>query len=174
MCPLSIMSASPAGRLETDGWSHLRAPSLTSLGLVLAVTRQPQHRPTPASPGVPPQTFSDHGDGGLMAGILKERTPGRSCITLCDLALQESQHYFHRNLLIRSKSPKPVHIQEEGNQAPPLIGRNAKALGGRGWDWKYCYSHLWKIKYLFTSIIFKRRNYLYIYCISRLEASIYL
>ena len=69
---------------------------------------------------------------GSKAATLKERTPGKSHITFCGLPLQESQHYFHPNLLIRSKSPKPVHIQEEGKQTPPLIGRNAKALGGWG------------------------------------------
>lgn len=143
-------------------WHHLQVPSRTYLGVGAGCHLGAS---APLHMGISMGSLRRHSQS--MVQGCKGRHPKR------ENARRRLYHFLWPILRSvtalfppQSIHQKQGHIQEEGNQTPPV-----KVLGagdGRELDL------LWKIKYLFIWIIFKITNYLYIYYMNRLEASISL
>ena len=61
------------------------------------------------------------GEQGIQEGI-----EGGSCSALSDQASEVTHCHLYQVAFIRSKSPSPVHTQEEGNEASPFDGNSVK------------------------------------------------
>lgn len=137
-------------------WHHLQSPSRTYLGVGAGCPLGPQRLSTWTFPWGHSTDILRAWCRVVKAGILRERTVGGGYITFCGLSSEVSQHHFHPNLFIRSK--------------PTFKRKGIRLHLSKSWEEKL--DLLWKIKYLFILIIFKITNYLYIYYMNRLEASI--
>lgn len=107
--------------------------------------------------------FLQHGGWVLRASKQPERQKAR----------WKPYHLFWPSLGMLPELFPPLSVQQKQvaesqsvvemgeNQTPSPVGRDVKVMGKNKWDWKYHWGHFWKIRYLFTFLVFKKTNYLY-------------